>query len=217
MNRQLPWARNQEIILQELNNELLIYDLQTNTAYTLNQTSKIVYQACDGNTKFDELKRTYQFTDDLIFFTLNELNKKNLLENYSAANFAGLTRREVIQKVGLGSFVALPLITSVVAPTAVNAQSGGLLPNGAACTSGGQCASNNCSGTKNTCCNRLPGGISDLAPCTTTTDCCLSTTTSRCQGGVCCRNTGINCQNGAVFNDNICCSGVCSRTNGQCT
>lgn len=220
---QLPAARNQNIIEQDLDKELLIYDLQTNSAYSLNETSKIIYRACSESLSFDDLKRQYKFDDDFINFALSELNSKNLLEGYSADNFPGMNRREVIKKVGLASMIALPVIASIVAPRATNAASG-LLPNGAACSTANPtvCASGACSGPKQTCCNRNgPNNASDLATCTTTTDCCLSTTTSRCQGGVCCRNAGINCAGGANNTPmpQLCCSNSCTfkQATGQTT
>jgi len=56
---------------------------------------------------------------------LDQLKKENLIENKDeiVADFNGMSRREVIRKVGLASVVALPLISSLVAPMAVSAQS----------------------------------------------------------------------------------------------
>jgi hypothetical protein len=56
---------------------------------------------------------------------LNDLKKNGLVE-YDADKvneFGGLSRREMIRKVGLASMVALPAIMSIVAPMAVHAQS----------------------------------------------------------------------------------------------
>lgn len=108
----LPEARTTEIIEQEADKELLIYDLQINKAYTLNETSTIIYKACDGTTTFDGLKRKYKFTDDLIHFALEELAANNLIEDYRTAHFAGLSRREVIKRVGLATLTALPIIAA---------------------------------------------------------------------------------------------------------
>ena len=45
----LPRARTADIIEQNAGKELLIYDLQIDKTYTLNETSTIVFQACGGN------------------------------------------------------------------------------------------------------------------------------------------------------------------------
>lgn len=121
---QLPTARTTEIIEQDLDNELLIYDLRIDKAYTLNETSTKVYLACDGRQTFEDLKRQHKYTDDLIHLALQELNANKLLENYAAANhFAGLSRREVIRKVGLATIISLPVIASITAPKAIHAAS----------------------------------------------------------------------------------------------
>ena len=119
----LPEARTTEIIEQEADKELLIYDLQINKAYTLNETLKTVFMACDGETTFAEFKRRTKYTDDLIHFALEELTANNLIENYKTAHFAGLSRREVIKRVGLTTLTALPIIAALAAPTAATAAS----------------------------------------------------------------------------------------------
>ena len=120
----LPLSRNENVVVQDAGKEVLIYDLLTNQAYCLNETSAIIYQACDGKTTVDELKRRTRFTDDLIFLALDDLQKHNLCKDLKINHFAGLSRREVIRKVGFASMVALPIISSVIAPQAVDAQSG---------------------------------------------------------------------------------------------
>lgn len=120
----LPKARTSEIIEQAADKELLIYDLQINKAYALNETSKTVFKACDGKTSFAELKRRTKYTDDLIHFALGELDSNNLLdENYRNVHFGGLSRREVIKRVGLATMTALPIIVALAAPAAATAAS----------------------------------------------------------------------------------------------
>lgn len=198
--KRLPKARSENIVQQEINGEILLYDLQNNTAYNLNETSAAVYHACDGETTFDELKSKHNFTDDVIFFALDQLNAKNLLEDYSDDNFPGMSRRDVIRTVGLGSMVALPLIAGIIAPSAANAASA-LRPLQASCTAANQCASGNCA-SRGTCCS------SDRNVCTVNNDCCL--TYALCQSGTCCRPSGRIAGFAPSGNPAICCSGVCN-------
>ena len=123
----LPISRSTDIVVQELGNEILIYDLNTHKAYNLNETSTIVYQACGRNLNFEDLKRRYNFTDDVIHLALDELKTNNLIEDYGGNYFVGLSRREVIRKIGVASMVALPLISQITAPRAVDAQSSSCL------------------------------------------------------------------------------------------
>ena len=119
----LPKNRTSGILEREADSELLIYDLQIDKAYNLNETSKIVYKACSRAATFDELKQRYQFDDDLIYLTLDELKQRNLIEDDYVSPFAGINRREVIRKVGLATMIALPTISSLIAPPAANAVS----------------------------------------------------------------------------------------------
>ena len=72
----LPRSRRANIVKQPTGKELLVYDLVINKAFCLNETSAIVYQACDGKTTFAELKRKFQLTDEIIFLTLELLKKR---------------------------------------------------------------------------------------------------------------------------------------------
>ncbi|HRH46475.1 MAG TPA: PqqD family peptide modification chaperone [Pyrinomonadaceae bacterium] len=129
--RTKPLAKTSEILLQELENELLVYDLQTNKAFCLNETSSIVFQLCDGTRSVAEISQTLNkhlkqsVSEDFVWLALDSFKKDDLLEEGEqfAINFKGLTRRQVIKKVGLASMVALPLISSVVAPNAAMAAS----------------------------------------------------------------------------------------------
>lgn len=126
----LPLVRSENLVVQNLDNEILVYDLAINKAFCLNETSVIVYQACNGKTTFEELKAEHSLDDEIIFLALDELKRHNLLaiETDYQSPFAGMTRREVIRKVGLASMIALPLISSIVAPSAIQAQSGCAAP-----------------------------------------------------------------------------------------
>jgi hypothetical protein len=127
----LPKIRTADIIEQEADRELLIYDLRNNKAYTLNETSKIIYRAC-GSQTFEDLKKEHQFTDDLIHFALDGLAAGNLIEDYTGNHFGTLSRREVVKKVGLATMVALPVIIGLTAPKAVHAASRNCVNRGGA-------------------------------------------------------------------------------------
>lgn len=124
--KNLPVARTNNIVIQEYRDEILIYDLQTHKTYSLNQTASLVYKACDGKTSLTELKAKSRLSDEMICFTLDELKNENLLIDTDSyiSPFLGMSRRQVIKQVGFASFATLPIISSLIAPTAANAQSG---------------------------------------------------------------------------------------------
>jgi hypothetical protein len=156
MNR--PKTRNENIVVQAIENEILIYDLKTNKAYCLNETSALIYQLCDGKNSVADIslklsqKLNQPITEDVIWLALDSFKKDNLLEEGEqfAINFNGLTRRQVVKKVGLSSLLVLPVIASVVAPAA--AATASLAPLFASCTNPGQCQSGNCGTATSRCC-----------------------------------------------------------------
>jgi len=138
----IPLSRKENIVVQELDGEVLIYDLTENKAFCLNRTSALVWQSCDGKKTIAEIndllgkQLNSQVNEDVVWLALDQLSKENLIQEDYKLNekFGGLSRREVIRKVGLASVIALPVITSLVAPLAVHANS--------ACISGGTCLCN---------------------------------------------------------------------------
>lgn len=174
----LPPARVNNLVVQELATELLVYDSKNDKAFCLNDTLKIVFQACDGKTCFAELKAKHGLTDDLIFLALDELRGANLLEegHLYKSPWAGLSRRDVLAKIGVASLIALPAILSTTVPTP--AQAASLLPLLASCSNNSQCASNFCTNGPPRCC--VPGtlGIRSATVCCTAgvdcdTACCV--------------------------------------------
>lgn len=170
---QLPKAKTSEILVQELENELLVYNLKTNKAFCLNETCGLVFQLCDGTKTVAEISQTLNkhlkqsVNQDLIWLALDSFKKDDLLEEGEqfAINFNGLTRRQVIKKVGIATMIALPMVSSVVAPNAAMAASGGTVALFGACSTNQECASGSCrpcaAGTIpcpsfNWCC--VPGG-----------------------------------------------------------
>ena len=208
MNK-LPLARSTDIVVQELGEEILIYDLNTHKAYNLNETSGTVYRACDGRTTFDELKLGTKLPDEIIFLALDELRRENLLEEsqtYSSP-FGGMSRREAIRRVGLASMIALPVISSLIAPTAAMAQS-----------SGSQSASSQSAGTPTPVpCVSYQGSCSTSSQCCSSAPNCNPTVGS---GSFCCRGRGV-ADPGVQFRAprgqcsargaQTCCSGTASR------
>lgn len=109
----------------------MIYDLKIDKAFNLNETSAFVWDLCDGETDVKEISRKLSAkfkkpcNKDLIWLAIEQLKRENLLESSKEIKlpFAGENRREVIKRIGLASMIALPLISSIAAPTAAHAAS----------------------------------------------------------------------------------------------
>ena len=190
-----PVGRKADIVIQEFDNEILIYDLTIHKAFSLNETSAIVWQACDGNKTVSEISRQISsrlnspVTEDFVWLALDGLKKENLIENSREVPtpFEGLSRRAVIRKVGFASMIALPVISSLIAPTAAHAQSG-LGAIGAACTLDANCVSDCCAGGTCSAAGAIPRG----SACTATCQCTQFVgNPSICFGGTCVGRTQV--------------------------
>jgi len=155
----MPQARRSGLIIQEVDSEILIYDQNTNKAHCLNQTAAKVWKYCDGETTLADacsaLSRDLETTVDekLVWYAVDQFSKDNLLEKEiepPAFVIAGMNRRQLVRTLGLAAVVAVPLVTSIVAPTPVQAAT--CLPPGSACNASALC----CSGA---CNPPAPGGV----------------------------------------------------------
>lgn len=121
-NSLTPIARKDGLVVQEMPDEVLVYDLNTNKAHCLNQTAAFVWKYCDGKNTIDEIGSLMErefgspVNNEMIWLAIDLLNKDNLLENGVATKFNGLSRREVIKKVGLATAVALPVVAMLSFP-----------------------------------------------------------------------------------------------------
>ncbi len=156
-----PKARKENLVIQELEGEVLIFDLSTNKAFSLNETSALIWRACDGNNEVSDItaligkQLNSPVNDDFVWLALDKLKKEDLIENKDevAIDYNGMSRREVIRKVGLASVVALPIVSSLVAPTAASA--GTPVACGNRCNGDSECRNAECSNCRGTAGDRF--------------------------------------------------------------
>lgn len=152
--RAVPDARKEGLVIQELADEVLVYDLQRHKAHCLNHTAAWIWKHCDGRATVVEMARLLQaeskapVNEGIIWFALEQLERDHLLSGRIPRSSAPprLSRRELVGQLGLVAAITLPLVTSIVAPTASQAAS--CFPTGAACTKSTECCSGNCFGGK---------------------------------------------------------------------
>lgn len=124
-----PLARKEGLIIQELPDEVLVYDAANDKAHCLNETAALVWKHCDGNKDVAEIAKLVgkelnaAVKDEFIWLALDQLEKESLLEK--KADFSlqtiGVSRREIIKRIGLASVVALPIVTSLLNPMSAKA------------------------------------------------------------------------------------------------
>ena len=148
-NSQYPLARKSGLVVQEMPDEVLVYDLNSNKAHCLNETAAKIWKSCDGKTSIEEIATVFGKgnNQDLVWLAIDQLSENDLLETGLTSKFKGRSRRDVIKKIGLASVVAVPVIASLVAPqNALAAQSCNCV-NNTQCSSGpnrGVCPSTIC-------------------------------------------------------------------------
>jgi hypothetical protein len=159
INPQTPMARKNGLVIQETTEEVLVYDLETDKAHCLNRTAAFVWKKCDGKTSVEEIVKQFEkqtgsrVEEDLVWLAIDQLSERKLLEKTVATKFAGESRRSVLKKIGFASVIALPVIASLVAPTAVLAVACSGVQTAASCGSG------NCNrGTPCSSCGPCPAG-----------------------------------------------------------
>jgi hypothetical protein len=167
----LPLARSGELIIEELGDELLVYDVTSHRAHSLSADAARVWRACDGKLAVEALGSALDMDPGTVRRAIDELDQCELLDagiSASASNGAGTTRRELTLKVAkIGAAAAvMPMIVSV--STAAAGQVTGTPPTEEECQAivitghgCGECHNLGC------CCCEPPGtgSTSVIKPC----------------------------------------------------
>ena len=145
----LPAARTEDLIVQEMADEVLVYDQRRHQAHCLNETAAQVWRGLDGQSTARQVaarlsrQRGVEVSAAVVELAVDQLRRSGLLNGPLLENTSGVSRRAMLKRVGIGAAVALPVVASVVAPRA--AQAATCLGAGAGCTTSSQCCSGVCS------------------------------------------------------------------------
>jgi Coenzyme PQQ synthesis protein D (PqqD) len=211
-----PVARTAGLVVKAVGDEVLVYDLEHHRAHSLNRAAAAMWRACDGTRAEGEIAAHLRdaeallVTPELVRYGIGELERARLV--LGSGHRGGLTRRDLIRRLGTGA-IAVPLVTSIVAPTAAHAQSSTCVPAGGQCGGRGDCCpalpglSVICSDPGGICTTCVPlggqcGGISDCCPdrglrCADPGGICCGGVDAFCTSNAdCCTSEGITCQAG---------------------
>jgi Coenzyme PQQ synthesis protein D (PqqD) len=128
----LPNSRRQNLLIQEVGAELVVYDQERHRVHRLNPTTAEVWRLCDGRTTIAEIVTLLKSngkipaSESMVWLALGRLQKAHLLQDrLRMPARIGISRREAMA-IGLGSAAAflLPGCQSVTAPTPQEAQAG---------------------------------------------------------------------------------------------
>jgi hypothetical protein len=149
MKQNIPLARKESLVIKELPDETLVYDMNRDKAHCLNSTAALVWKNCDGQRTITQLRELLEgqvgspVPMEIVWLALDQLENFHLLDNAALKHFhlAGMSRRSLVKRAGF-AVLALPVIFSIMAPPA-QAQ-GSLLPPGTCCQNPNECQSSSC-------------------------------------------------------------------------
>ena len=86
----VPRARQEQLIVKELPDELLMLRSQSDKAHCLNETAALVWKNCDGHKTVDQLRELMEenagspVSEEMVWLALDQLETFRLLERNSA-------------------------------------------------------------------------------------------------------------------------------------
>lgn len=209
-------SRTDELVVQDVGDELLIYDRSTDVAHCLAKTAAVVWRTCKEGASLDDLTARLATTTEaanaeaLAIRALEELADKGLLS--SAAT--GVSRRQALKRMaGAGiAATAAPLVVSAAVATPAQAQSTLLAgarcdnttvpcPPGTTCTAGNTTSASGGAQDSRSYCSADPSG------CTR-----RGYKPDRGAGAVNCNSTS---GTPSTANSVDCCSLLCQTTSGD--
>ena len=143
----MPRARQDELVVEELQDETLVYDLKRHKARCLNRTAALVWRHCDGERSVADVaalleERSATPTDEaVVWMALDRLSRAHLLSEPVTlpADRTQYSRREMLRTLrrAAGISLLLPVIESIVSPLA--AAQGSCVTAAFCLASGGNC------------------------------------------------------------------------------
>ena len=106
-----PTVRKTDLVVQRSRRELLLYDLKSNKAFCMNDTSATIWGLCDGKRNFKSIAKKASNTfgnkcsEEAVRFTVHEIRDQDLISNPANRNtqLDKFSRRELIRKIGFGT------------------------------------------------------------------------------------------------------------------
>ena len=127
----MPRAKRSKLVVRELADETLVYEVEGHRAHCLNRTAALVWGFCDGRNTVSRIAEKVgerlcaRVPEEVVRLALEQLADRELLAPGEVTPALGnaVSRRTMMRRLGLAAAVALPLVTSIISPTPVMAQS----------------------------------------------------------------------------------------------
>jgi len=197
----VPAARSDGLLVQTLGDETVIYDAESKQAHCLKPLAAIVFDCSNGQATVGDIARVaeerlgHDVVDADVADAVGQLESVGLLQTalvvragngLVAGNGRGVSRREMLRRVGFAGAAAASgtsLVTSIVAPNAIAAS--GIPAGCSGCTGNPTCGSGHC-------CQSNAGKSCNQSCCATANNSCHITGCACTIGGASCllRNCG---------------------------
>jgi hypothetical protein len=125
-----PKARQTGLVVEEVQDEVLVYDQQHFQAHCLNQLAAATWRQCDGRSTPAAIAARLSAagspaTEDVVWHALYQLGDFHLLEDDPAtvSSAAPVTRRQLMTTLTQAG-LTLPLVLGIAAPAAAQMGSG---------------------------------------------------------------------------------------------
>jgi hypothetical protein len=151
----LPLSRTDNLVIRELDDETLVYDMERDEAHCLNQTAALVWQQCDGKTTAAQAARILEnqldvkVDTDLVWLAVKQLKRFHLVQ--ATSKTPSVSRRDLVLRYAPAALALLPAIISITSPPPSQAAS-----CGGPCSFGSCPAGCICSGSPGTCVPNIP-------------------------------------------------------------
>ena len=214
----LPEARANGVVTEQIDDEIVVYDLESKDVHCLGPLAAAVYERCDGGSDATRIAESVSerlgrpVTKHEVADAIAQLEQRSLLATPPLVLHDGISRRELARKTAkVGAAVAaVPLITSIVAPTAAMAASP--IPSGCGgCGKNSDCISNHCcqgnpgKECQQGCCVQLNNSC-HVCDCIGS-DCECTVAASDLPGGQCpCLCSDPNCTSEICCTTTVCCT-----------
>ncbi len=145
----LPRVRTEGLLVQDVLDEIVVYDLDREKAHSLNPTAASVWTQCVRQTPRAEAVELLSQKlgsgkgETALDFALAQFHRAKLLQE-PIPRVEDMSRRAVMQRIGLAVAAGLPIVTSLMAPPAAHAQS--CIADGQPCVADAECCSGICLG-----------------------------------------------------------------------
>jgi hypothetical protein len=127
-----PVARTTGLVIRELGDETVVYDVERHVAHCLNRTAALVLRHADGRRSVADMATALASAcgsavdEGVVRLTLQKLAEARLLEDgggqaEGTPPLASPGRREALRRVGLGAALLAPVVTSLLVPTPAEA------------------------------------------------------------------------------------------------